>query len=69
MKENWVKIYSSTDLMQVKMAENILKQEGIVSHIESKPDSAMPMLGEAELYTPHENAEQAVKVLQDNGFE
>ena len=66
MKENWVKIYSSTDLMQVKLAEDILKQNGIVSHILNHPDSAMPMLGEAELYTLPENAEKAVKVLKES---
>ncbi len=69
MKENWVRIYSSSNLMQVKLAEDVLKQKGIVSHIESKPDSALPMLGEAELYTTKENAEEALKVLKENGFE
>ncbi len=66
MKENWVKIYSSTDLMQVKIAEDILKQNGIVSHILNHPDSAMPMLGNAELYTLPENAEKATKLLKEN---
>lgn len=69
MKETWVKIFTSTDLMQVKMAEDVLKQNGIVSHIVNKPDSALPMLGEAELYTTPENAEQAEEVLKNNGFE
>ena len=69
MKENWVKIYSSSDLMRVKVAEDVLKQRGIVSHIESRPDSAMPMLGEAVLYTLPENEEAAKKVLHENGFE
>ena len=66
MKENWVKIYSSTDLMQVKIAEDILKQNSIVSHILNHPDSAMPMLGDAELYTLPENAEKAVAILKEN---
>ena len=66
MKENWVKIYSSSDLIQVKIAEDILKQNGIVSHILNHPDSAMPMLGDAELYTLPENAEKAAKVLKEN---
>ncbi len=68
MKENWVKIFTSTDLVQVKMAEDVLKQEGIASHIESKPNSAMPMLGEAELYTLPENVEAARKVLKTKGI-
>ncbi|MCB0618306.1 MAG: DUF2007 domain-containing protein [Saprospiraceae bacterium] len=63
MKENWVRIYRSTDLLQVKLAEDVLKQNGIVSHIVDKPDSAIPSIGEAELYTLPENAEKAKEVL------
>lgn len=69
MKENWVKIFSSTDLVRVKLAEDVLKKNDIVSHIVNQPDSAMPMLGEAELYTLPDNAEAAVKVLKANGIE
>ena len=69
MKENWSKIFSSKDLMQVKIAEDVLKKNNIVSHIISRPDSAMPMLGEAVLYTLPENAKAAVKVLKANGIE
>ena len=65
-KENWVKIYSSTELYQAKIAEDILKQNGIESHIVSAPDSAIPSLGEAALYAPPEKAENAVKVLREN---
>jgi hypothetical protein len=68
MKENWVKVYSSLDLMQVKLAEDLLKQHKIESHILSKPDSVMPMLGEAELFTLPEKADQAMKVLEEKGF-
>jgi uncharacterized protein YbaA (DUF1428 family) len=66
MKENWIKIYSSQDLVKVKIAEDVLKQNGIESHILNKPDSMLPMLGEAELYTLPEKAEAARKVLQEN---
>ncbi|HFA50411.1 MAG TPA: hypothetical protein ENJ95_15465 [Bacteroidetes bacterium] len=69
MKENWVRIYSSKDLMQVKIAEDVLKQNNIVSHIANHPDSAMPMLGRADLYTLPENAERAKEVLKANGVE
>jgi hypothetical protein len=69
MKENWVKIYRSTDLMKVKIAEDVLKQNGVESHIVSKPDSIMPMLGEAELFTVPEKVDAALKVLKDNKIE
>ncbi len=66
MKEGWVKIYSHTELYQVKIVEDILKQNGIESHIVSKQDSAIPSIGEAELYTLPEKAEAARKVMQEN---
>jgi hypothetical protein len=69
MKDNWVKIFSSSDLVRVKMAEDVLKQAGIASHILDKPDSALPMLGEAVLYTLPENVDQANKVLKANHIE
>jgi hypothetical protein len=69
MKENWVRILSSTDLMKVKIAEDVLKQNNIESHIVNKPDSIMPMLGEAELFTLPEKVDTALKVLRDNKIE
>lgn len=65
MKEGWVKVFSSLDLIQVKLVEDLLKQHGIESHILSKPDSAIPSLGEAELYAPAEKAEAAMEVLKE----
>lgn len=69
MKENWVKIFSSTELLQVKLAEDILKQHGIESHILTPPDSAFPGINEIELYTVSEKAEEAAKVLKEHGIE
>ncbi len=68
MKQNWVRIFSSNQMIQVKMAENILKQNGIVSHIISTSDSAIPSLGEVELYTLPENAERASDILKENSI-
>lgn len=50
------------------MAEDLLKQNGIESHILAKPDSMIPSVGEAELYTLPEKAEQAVSLLKENGL-
>ncbi len=66
MVEGWVRIYSSTEVFKAKIAEDILKQNGIESHIVSKPDSAIPSLGAADLYAPPEKAEAAIKVLRAN---
>ncbi|MCB0571245.1 MAG: DUF2007 domain-containing protein [Phaeodactylibacter sp.] len=64
MKEDWVMIYSSTELFKAKIVEDILKQHGIESHILEKGDSAIPSVGEVTLYTPAEKAEQAIEILK-----
>ncbi len=64
MKEGWIKVFASANLMEVKLMEDLLKQHGIESHILSKPDSMIPSLGEAGLYTPADKAEAALAVLQ-----
>lgn len=64
MKENWVKIFTADKLYQAKIAEDVLKQNGIESHIANKPDSVLPSIGEASLYTLPEKAEAALAVLQ-----
>ena len=64
MKENWVKIFRSVEMLQVKLAEDILKQHGIESHILNQTDSAFPGLNYVELYTLPDVAEEAKKILE-----
>ena len=64
MTEGWIKVFSSNEEYQVKLAEDKLKQNGIESHIERTPDSAFPSLGEAVLYTLPDKAERAKQLLQ-----
>lgn len=65
MKEGWIKIFSSNDLIEVKLAEDILKQHDIISNILGQPDSAIPSIGDAGLYTHPDDVEKAVEVLKD----
>ena len=67
MKEGWICVFFSVEILEVKIAEDVLKQNGIVSHIVNKPDSAIPSLGEAELYVPPVQAEAAVRILKEKG--
>jgi hypothetical protein len=66
MQEGWVLIFRANETYQAKIAEDVLKQNGIESHILSTPDSVIPSLGEAKLYTPSENAVAARKILAEN---
>ncbi len=64
--EGWIKVFSSNEVYQVKIAEDVLKQNGIESHIVKHPDSAFPSMGEAILLTVPEKAERAKAVLAEN---
>jgi len=64
MKEGWVLIFKTRETFKAKIAEDKLKQQGIESHILNKPDSAIPSIGNAELYCPSEKAEEAVQILK-----
>jgi len=66
MKENWIKIFRSVELLQVKLAEDILKQHGIESHILNQSDSAFPGTNYIELYTLPDRAEEAKKILLEH---
>lgn len=64
--EGWIKVFSSNEEYQVKIAEDVLKQNGIESHIVKHPDSAFPSMGEAVLFTVPEKAVRAREVLAEN---
>lgn len=66
MQEGWVLIFTADQTYQAKIAEDILKQNGIESHILQTPDSVLPPLGEAKLYTLPEKAADARRILAEN---
>lgn len=66
MKEGWVLIFSTTEEYQARIADDVLKQNGIESLIVNKPDSSFPSTGQAELYTLPEKAERAREILKEN---
>lgn len=68
MKEGWVKIFSTIEEYQARIADEVLKQNGIESLIVNKPDSVFPSTGEAELYTLPEKAERAREILKQEGI-
>ncbi|MBK7869851.1 MAG: DUF2007 domain-containing protein [Saprospiraceae bacterium] len=68
MNEGWVLIFSAPAEYQARIADDILKQNGIESLIVNRPDSMFPTIGEVELYTPAENAERALEVLRANNL-
>ncbi len=68
MLDGWVKIFSALDELQVKLAEDVLKQNGIESHILKHTDTMIPSLGNVQLFAKTEKAENARKILAENKF-
>jgi hypothetical protein len=64
MKEDWVRVFASSELLRTKLVEDYLKQHGVESHILEHPDSTFPSIGEATLYTPKDRAEQAIALIR-----
>lgn len=64
--ENWEVIFKSNEIFKLKLAEDVLKQNGIESHIVSQKDSAFPSIGEGVLMTPPDRLEEALNILQEN---
>ena len=68
MKEDWVKVFESSEILKTKLVEDALKQQGVESHILEKPDSAIPSLGAATLYTPQGKAQKALEIIKTIDF-
>lgn len=68
MKEDWVKVFESSEIFKTKLVEDALKRKGIESHILEKPDSAIPSIGTATLYAPQAKAQQAMEVIKEIDF-
>jgi hypothetical protein len=68
MKEGWVIIFNARDLTQAKLVEDVLKQNGVISHIISSADSAIPSIGSVDVYTLPEHAEKAKAIIKEHQF-
>lgn len=68
MKQDWVKVFESREILKTKLVEDALKRKGVESHILEKPDSAIPSLGAATLYTPQEKAQEALAIIKNIDF-
>lgn len=68
MKEGWEVIFNARDLTQAKLVEDVLKQNGVVSHIVSSENSVIPSIGSVEVYTLPENVEKAKEIIKKHQF-
>ena len=63
-EKNWVRIMSAHDRIKVEIAEGVLKQHNIVSHVINNTGSAFPGTGDADLHVREEDVEKAKEALK-----
>ena len=69
MEKDWINIYSSTDLIKVKILNHLLSEKNIKSVIINNQDSSYLMFGRINLYVNKNNLEIAKEILKKEYYE
>ena len=69
MEKNWIKIFSSTNPIEVEILKQMLKENGIISIDINQQDSSYNMFGNINLYVQEEYVENATKLMEQNNNE
>ena len=69
MEKNWIKIFSSTNPIEVEILKQMLKENGIISIDINQQDSSYNMFGNINLYVQEEYVENAIKLMEQNNNE
>lgn len=65
MEDNWVKVYTSSQLYEIELIRGLLNENNIESVTIDKQDSAY-LFGVIELYVNVENAFRAKQLIEQN---
>ena len=68
MEQDWIKVYSSQDRIQVELVHALLHENHISSNILDKEMSTIPTLGSVELLVPSQNYDAAMSLLKEKGL-
>ncbi len=69
MNNDWFKIFSSTELVQVEIIKNFLLSKNIPAVIMNNQDSSYLMFGTIDLYINLKNKNEAVNLLKNSNYE
>jgi len=69
MEKNWIKIYSSTDPVEVEILKHVLLENNIHAVNINQQDSSYLMFGTINLYIKSDNQKKALQLMekQQNG--
>lgn len=67
MEKNWIKLFSSDDIIKVEIMKHILFSNNINSVIINNKDSSYLMFGTIDLYINKKDESSAIKIIsQEN---
>ena len=69
MNNDWFKIFSSTELVQVEIIKNFLLSKNIPAVIMNNQDSSYLMFGTIDLYINLKNKNKAINLLKNSNYE
>ena len=65
MNQDWIKLFSTTELFKARVIEAKLKENNIVCHVMNKQDSAYVVIGEIQIYVSESDKETALTIINN----
>ena len=62
--DNWIKIYTTTDLQHAEIIRAVLINEEIETVVMNKKDTSITAFGEIELYVDEANVDLAMNIIK-----
>ena len=62
--DNWIKIYTTTDLQQAEIIRAVLINEEIETVVMNKKDTSITAFGEIEHYVDEANVDLAMNIIK-----
>ena len=69
MEKSWIKIFSSTNPIEVEIIKQMLEENKITSIIMNQQDSSYNMYGDIDLYVQERYMKEAIELLEKHGNE
>jgi len=65
MEKDWVKVYSSSDVIKAEIVKSSLLENNIQAVVINKRDSSLLVIGEAEVYVKKEDVLMATHLIKN----
>ena len=66
MEKDWVKIFSTNDIVKAEMVKALLNRKSIPAVVINKKESLTVIVGEAEVYVNRNDAMKAINLVKSS---